>query len=309
MAAARGGRAPPSRAARPAAPADRPLLSPAADRRTMALTLDHAVFTWDDHAAVVDACERAGLAPAYGGEHDGGETQNSLVAFPDGSYLELMAPTDPGARPDRWTGIVEGWAGPEAWCVRADVRSLLSRTVAAGAPVRGPSDGERERPDGTLVEWTTGLYGPRDLRSVLPFAIADRTPRGYRVPPAAVTDGPLTGVAEVVLGVGDPAPAAEWFGRLHGFPTPVEAETALPAAVSTVPGQPASFAVPEEGSALTERVADGGEGPVAFLLGTDDLAAARERYDVGAPEPWGDGRVAWFRTGPLEGTLGVLERA
>ena len=41
-----------------------------------------------------------------------GETQNSLVAFPDGSYLELMTPTDPGTEPDRWAGLVATGAAP-----------------------------------------------------------------------------------------------------------------------------------------------------------------------------------------------------
>ena len=88
----------------------------------MSLTVDHLLFAWPDHDEVLAACEAVGLDPTFGGVHDGGETQNALVAFPDGAYLELMTPTEPGTEPERWAGIVDHWRGPEHWCIRADVR-------------------------------------------------------------------------------------------------------------------------------------------------------------------------------------------
>lgn len=274
----------------------------------MALTIDHAIFAWPDHDEVREACAAVGLDPTFGGVHDGGETQMSLVGFPDGSYLELMAPTDPGTEPDRWTGIVDHWRGPEHWCVEADVRDLLRRTIAAGAPVDGPHAGSRERPDGTLVEWVTGVYGPRDSRSVLPFAIADRTPHAYRVPAESVADE-LNGVAEVVLGVAAVGDHLPWFRRLHDFPTPVEVATPLPATVETVPGQPVSFAVPDAGSWVADRVEATGEQPVAFLLGADDVDAAAATFALTDARQWGDRRVAWFDADPLRERVGVVETA
>lgn len=275
----------------------------------MTLRMDHAVFAWPDHDAVTDACDAVGLDPAFGGVHDGGETQMSLVGFPDGSYLELMAPTEPGTEPDRWAGIVDHWDGPENWCIEADVRGLLRRTIAAGAPVDGPHPGSRERPDGTRVEWTNAQYGPLEWRSVLPFAIRDRTPHGYRVPDASVVEGPLTGVAEAVVGVESVAEPLAWFRRLHDVPTPVDVETPLAADVATVPGQPVSFAVPDAGSGRSERLAATEQQPVAFLLGTDDLAAAAEHYGLTNPGEWGDRSFAWFDADVFEGRVGVLETA
>jgi hypothetical protein len=271
----------------------------------MPLTVDHLLYAWPDHDEILAACESVGLAPTFGGVHDGGETRNDLVAFRDGSYLELMTPTTDGAQPDRWAGIVDHWQGPENWCIRADVRELLTRTIAAGAPVEGPHPGRRERPDGTPVEWVTGSYGPPELRGVLPFAITDRTPRNVRVPDAARTDGPLTGVGDVLLGVESLAPAVAWFQRLHDFPTPVEVATPLAADVATVPGQPVSFVEPAAGSTLADRLEETEQQPLAFLLTTDDFEAAAERFALTDAGTWADRRVAWFDAEPLRSTLGV----
>ncbi|MFC7018686.1 MULTISPECIES: VOC family protein [Haloarcula] len=272
----------------------------------MTLTVDHALFAWPDHDEVLAACEAVGLAPAFGGVHDGGETQNSLVAFADGSYLELMTPTEPGTEPDRWAGLVDHWRGPENWCIRADVRTLLTRAIATGAPVDGPHPGRRERPDGTRVEWVNGSYGPPRLRGVLPFAITDRTPRDFRVPDAAVSDGPLTGIAEILVGVESVTEPVEWFRRLHDFPTPVDVATPLAADVASVPGQPVSFVEPAPGSALASRLAETAQQPLAFLLSAVDFDAAAERFALTDAEAWGDRRVAWFDADVFRARVGVL---
>jgi hypothetical protein len=273
----------------------------------MTLTVDHVLFAWPDHNEVLTACESVGLNPTFGGVHDGGETQNSLIAFPDGSYLEFMTPTDPGTEPDRWAGIVDHWRGPENWCIRADVRDLLSHTIAAGAPVDGPHPGNRDRPDGTRVEWVTGSYGPPELRGVLPFAIADRTPQHFRIPETAVTDAPLTGVAEVVVGVESIAAASEWFQRLHNCPTPVTVATPLTADAVTIPGQSVSLVDPASGSTLADRLAETDQQPLAFLLATEDFEAAAERFALTSTEEWDDRRVAWFDADLFHDTVGVLE--
>jgi hypothetical protein len=273
----------------------------------MTLTVDHLLFAWPDHDEVLAACESVGLAPTFGGVHEGGETQNALIAFPEGSYLEFMTPTEPGTEPDSWAGIVDHWRGPQNWCIRADVRNLLTHTIAAGAPVDGPHPGSRDRPDGTRVEWITGSYGPPELRGVLPFAITDRTPQRFRIPEAAVADAPLTGVAEVVVGVDSTAKASEWFQRLHDCPTPVTVTTPLAGDVATIPGQPVSLLDPASGSALASRLAETGQQPLAFLLGTEEFEAAAQRFALTSTEQWDGRRVAWFDDDLFHESVGVLE--
>jgi len=273
----------------------------------MTLTADHLLFAWPDHDEALTACESVGLDPTFGGVHEGQGTQNSLIAFPDDSYLEFMTPTDPGTEPDSWAGIVDHWRGPENWCIRADVRDLLTTTIAAGAPVDGPHPGSRDRPDGARVEWVTGSYGPPELRGVLPFAITDRTPQRYRIPETAVTDSPLTGVAEVVVGVDSIAEASEWFQRLHDCPTPVSVATPLAGDVATIPGQPVSLVDPASGSPLERRLAETGQQPLAFLLGTEDFEAAAQQFTLTSTEEWDGRRAAWFDADMFHETVGVLE--
>ena len=58
----------------------------------------------------------------YGGPHSNGATEMALVSFPDGSYLELMAPradADPQALARQpWAEFLKRDGGPCAWAVR-----------------------------------------------------------------------------------------------------------------------------------------------------------------------------------------------
>lgn len=279
----------------------------------MSLNIDHVLFAWPDHDEILSACEAVGLVPRFGGVHDGGETQNSLIAFPDGSYLELIAPTEPGTNPDRWAGIVDHWRGPENWCIQTDVRSILTRALKMGMPVTGPNPGSRERPDGTNAEWTIGRYGPHQARGVLPFAIADRTPREFRVPGATVMDGPLTGVTEVLIGVESVHDSTKWLQQIHDFPTPIDVTTPLAADILTFPGQPVSLLKPETEtmSALAHQLDETEQQPLAFLLSTKDFEAAIEQFALTDIGEWKyrhrRRRVAWFDVDLLRTRVGVIE--
>lgn len=269
------------------------------------LTIDHVVLAGDDHAALVDAVADVGLPSDYGGVHATGTTQMSVVGFPDGSYLELIGPAD-GVAPaeaDYWPARVAADAGPAAWCVLVDdVAETAVRHVRAGVPVDGPHHAGRERPDGTRVEWDMVFAGDGEL---LPFAITDRTPRRDRVTPTAgLADGPLAGVAEVVLAVPDRDAASE-LARVHRFPDPRRFEHGrFDAVLHAVPGQPVTLAVPDADSPLAARLDDFGPSPCAYLFGTDDLDAALDAYPLHEAGRWGGRRVAFFDG--LD-ALGVIE--
>ncbi|MFC6989151.1 VOC family protein [Haloplanus sp. GCM10025708] len=267
-------------------------------------TIDHVAFAWDDLDDVRTAAEDVGLPTDYGGEHGHRPAHNALTGFPDGSYLELLAPT-PGTDPrdaGYWKQHFADRAGPCAWCVEADdVADAAKAAIDAGFRVDGPRYAQRDRPDGAKVEWDVafqdGTAGP------LPFAITDRTPRSYRIEPTDGTDV-LTGVSEVVLLVDDVESAASTFGRRYRFPTPVAVETPFEGAAATVPGQPVTFVAPDGGD-LADRLDAVGAGPCAYLLGTPDFDRAATALSLTDPETWGDGRVAWLDAGPFRGTLGV----
>lgn len=264
------------------------------------MQIDHAVVGASDHSGLVERFETAGFAPAFGGVHDHGTTQMSVLGFPDGSYLELLGPT-PDTPPEEavfWPDRLAADAGPTAWALLVeDVTDRAVHHVRRGTPVDGPHHRGRERPDGTPIEWDMVFLGDDADGTAYPFLIADRTPRHYRVTPTeGLEDGPLAGVATVVVAVDD---AAEWGERFaDGFrtPSPIRFDHGdIAGALFDVPGSPLVLA---ESSPSTL-------GPTAFLLGTADLDAASEAFDLVRAGDWQGRALAWLAG--FEGEIGIVE--
>lgn len=145
-----------------------------------------------------------------GGAHAGGQTENKLIVFENGVYIEIIAfveGLDPEKRKaHRWGARPEGqiidWAlsllepvkaqgaasGPEE-----EFRKVQDRVHAAHAGIiyNDPVAGGRTRPDGTVLKWATASPAFSDGGSSednsfkggeLPFWCLDRTPRHLRVP-------------------------------------------------------------------------------------------------------------------------------
>ena len=62
---------------------------------TTTLSFDHLVLVVRELEAATRDFSSFGFKVTPGGVHAGGLTHNALVAFSDGSYLELLAPTRP----------------------------------------------------------------------------------------------------------------------------------------------------------------------------------------------------------------------
>lgn len=264
------------------------------------MRLDHAVLAGRDHDRLVSRVADAGFDPEFGGVHDHGTTRMSVLGFPDGSYLELLGPTPDTDPADAafWPDHLARDAGPTAWCLLVDdVRESAVAHVRAGVPVDGPHRRGRERPDGTPVEWDMAFYGDDAAGTAFPFVIADRTPRRYRVTPTAdLADGPLAGIAQVVVGVDDAGAWAERFADCYRTPTPVRFDhPGFEAPLFDVPGEPLVLA--ESDPTVP--------GPTAFLLGATDLDAAGDAVDLVAAADWRGRRFAWVAG--FEGALGVVE--
>jgi len=275
----------------------------------MALTIDHVPYTCSDLDATAAELSRLGLDPEYGGVHDNGVTHMSLLGFDDGSYLELIAETREGEH-GFWPAHIRADAGPAAWCVRVpDIVAACRRGLESGWEVHGPLPGSREREDGTLVEWDRAEFGSHDDRLLVPFAIEDRTPRSYRVRPTpSVAGGPLTGVDAVVLASERPERAVGLLREGYRLPTPVRGPVDGLGRVASFPGQPLAVTEPDGQEWLEDRLSAFRDGPCACLLGTPDLAAAREAFPLTEPVSWPDGRVAFFESDRLGYRLGVVER-
>ncbi len=170
--------------------------------------LDHVVVVVPVLADAVAAFTSAGFTVCPGGRHDVLPTENALVAFADGAYLELLALREPGTREElrrlrasdgwerhlrgvsavarRFLPVLTGADGVGDWVLAS---SALARDAARlrsqGVVTAGPVAMRRVRSDGERLEWD--LLLPESF--VQPFVIADRTPRDRRVPgtAAAVT--------------------------------------------------------------------------------------------------------------------------
>ncbi|MDP2479344.1 MAG: VOC family protein [Candidatus Palauibacterales bacterium] len=298
------------------------------------LEVDHATWAGPALEALRTAFDATGLRSDYGGPHANGVTHMAVVGFPDGSYLELIAPREPGTASPIWEAAMRTDAGPAAWAVRTDrIDREVERLRSAGVPVRGPEPWTRETPEGRTAAWELAFPGEGEPGSVLPFLIEDRTPRRWRTRPTrGIERTGVAGLGQVVLVVRDAAAADATLRRAYGWGAPVEVGApAFGARVSRFEGTPACVAEPlrspppadlspTRGAALRAPGVPGesvrrlqarleaiGPAPAAFLLRLDDRDAADRALPLGAEEPWPGGTVRWLESEGL-GTrrLGVL---
>ena len=194
----------------------------------------------------------------------------ALLGFDDGSYVELIASAQPGARAPWWPEHIAGNGGPCAWSIRSgDVAADAAAFQARGIPVRGPIAMRRARPDGRDAEFSVAFLGEGEPGTLLPFLIQDLTPRALRAEPSrCAADAGIAGVGGVTLGVTDLDLAAGMFRRAFEWPAPVPGEGgADEAQVAHFPGTPVTLISPRtSGTPLAWRLTRFGDGPVSFSL-------------------------------------------
>ena len=125
-----------------------------------------------------------------GGVHAGGQTENKLIIFRDGSYIELIAfvNDDPKHRTghrwgDKKFGIIDFALSSQE---DADESYALLKDRLAKAEVgvkyEQPEAGGRTRDDGQVLKWKVTVPAKPTLRGEAPFFCHDITPRDLRVP-------------------------------------------------------------------------------------------------------------------------------
>lgn len=122
-----------------------------------------------------------------GGRHADGKTENKLVLFKDGSYLELIAfiNDDPEKRKGHWWdkpfGVVDYalTTSNEDFGELDGIKDRLCKTDT-GISYTSPQAGGRKRPDGVELQWRVTFPTGTDRGSV-PFWCHDVTPRDRRV--------------------------------------------------------------------------------------------------------------------------------
>jgi hypothetical protein len=272
------------------------------------LKVDHVTAAGASLKKLEAGLSAVGIPFVYGGPHSTHATEMALVSFPDGSYVELMAPQE-NADPrelDRgpWSKFMKGDAGPCAWAVREkDVAAEVHRLQTAGIVVSEPVRNGRQRPDGVRLEWETAQVGAEITGTFFPFLIHDFTPRDQRAFPQGK---PLTkdfsGVTKVVIAVRDLEEAVKRYRQAYDIPPPIkQVDKSFGAHLALLGGTPVVLAQPlTADSWLAERLARFGEAPCAFVLGARRpghyQAASRTRW-FGAELWWLDSEKVGWRLG------------
>lgn len=178
--------------------------------------IDHLVIVVPDLEAAARGYGELGFSAVRGGRHPVG-THNALIAFRDGSYIELIAFYEPNPE-HRWWGPLQQGGGLVDFCLQTD--DLLADTSAfrkAGVAIDDPKPLTRQRPDGYRLRWVLSI--PRGThRGVAPFLIQDETPRAERIPPETTHRNQVIGIGTLSVAVTDPKTVGTWYERVLAAP-------------------------------------------------------------------------------------------
>jgi len=269
-----------------------------------------------DHVTVAGAnlhklqadLEAVGLSTVYGGPHRDQTTEMAMVSFPDGSYLELIAP-QPHAdgrlvAQHVWSKFLRGGDGPCAWALRApDLAADVRRLKSAGIAVSDPAANGRERPDGVRLDWETANIGTAARGAFFPFLIHDVTARDLRAfPQGQAGNRDFQGVTRIVIAVRSLEQSIAQYRKAFGLPEAIEqTDTAFGAKLATWHGSPVVLAQPLTAQSwLAARLELVGEAPCAFVLGAIQL----DRYRADSHSRWFDIDLYWFDISRLGWRLG-----
>jgi len=183
--------------------------------------IDHVAIVVNELDSAIAGYSRAGFTVVRGGKHPIG-THNALIAFADGTYLELIAFLKPDSG-HPWQKALEKGSGIVDFCMSTDdLAADVDAMRRAGAKIGDPSPLTRDRPDGFHLSWVLAIPEP-PFNGQLPFLIKDDTPRDERVPRDRSHPNGATGIRTLTIAVNDPGVTSRYFARVLRRPgAPVE---------------------------------------------------------------------------------------
>jgi len=176
--------------------------------------IDHLVVVVSDLDRAARDYERLGFKVVPGGRHPVG-SHNALIAFSDGSYLELIAFYREAADHRWWAPLQKGERLVDFCFQTNDLRGDTKKLREAGVTLNDPVPWSRQRPDGYELKWILSL-ATGNHRGVAPFLIEDITPREQRIPRETHHRNGVTGIAKVTVAVSDTKEIARWYSTLLG---------------------------------------------------------------------------------------------
>jgi len=148
--------------------------------------IDHVILGIDDLDRGIREFESlTSVTPKRGGEHPGRGTQNALVTFGNGRYLEILAPASSQTlAPARASALGHDHLTLVGWALQTSaIAATAEQLRRAGFDVHGPIAGSRRAPDGALIAWQSAVV---DELGLTPFFIewSRDTPHPSRTSPA-----------------------------------------------------------------------------------------------------------------------------
>lgn len=183
--------------------------------------IDHLVIISADLEKAIADAGQAGFTVVAGGTHKDGNTHNALIAFKDGSYIELIAPTSGiEGKTHRWFPRLAKGEGLVDLCLASDdLEADADRIRKHGRLYSEPQDNGRERLDGVELRWKGSMPPGPVGETGWPFLIEDVTPRENRVsndPQETTHENGALGIAGVTILTHNLAAATEDFATITG---------------------------------------------------------------------------------------------
>ena len=176
--------------------------------------IDHLVIVVPDLERAARSYGELGFTVVRGGKHPIG-TENALIGFADGAYLELLAFVVPDS-PHPWFAALAKGGGLVDFCLQTDdLDAEIDRFRQASVELSDPMRLTRERPDGYQLGWRLS-FPPADRAGVLPFLIDDETPRDERVPRQVTHPNGATGIDTLTVAVRYPPELRPIYERIGG---------------------------------------------------------------------------------------------
>jgi len=174
--------------------------------------IDHLVVVVNDLDQAIRDYRELGFTVVAGGQHPVG-SHNALIAFEDGSYLEIIA-FYREARDHRWWEPLRKGERFVDFCFQTDdLPGDTQKLRDAGVAINDPVPWARKRPDGYELKWLLSLV-TGSQRGVAPFLIQDLTLRSERVPQAFEHPNRVTGIETVTVAAPEIGSVEKWYDSL-----------------------------------------------------------------------------------------------
>ena len=175
--------------------------------------IDHIVIAVPNLQRALSTYRGLGFTAVAGGRH-AQCTHNALIAFADGSYVELLAFYEACAEHLWWERAQAGALAD--FCLGTDdIEADYAALGAAGVPMSPLTRMSRLRPDGYELSWTNNKVQGA-LQGLIPFLITDHTPREERLPPDTEHANGASGISCVAFATMDLERSAGVMAALTG---------------------------------------------------------------------------------------------